>query len=75
MNNIELLNKLNKSAQKYRVNAQSTLERNNHMSDIEPGEKVQQRIIDAVLVDFINSIAMDSCIDYALYTDDLKTTA
>jgi hypothetical protein len=41
------------------------------MNQIEGGEKVQQRIIDAVLVDFINYIGMKHGIDYGIYTKDL----
>ena len=42
------------------------------MNQIEDGEQVQQRIIDAVLVDFINYIGVKHGIDYAMYTKDLK---
>lgn len=56
----------------YRVKAQQSLKRNNHMNEIEEDEVVQQRHIDAVLVDFINYIGVKHGIDYALYTEDLK---
>jgi len=69
--NIDELNRLIEHAKEYRRKAQKTLERNNHMNEIEKGEKVQQRIIDAVLTDFINQIAFNSCIDLGLYTSDL----
>jgi hypothetical protein len=63
---------LTKMAQEYRVESQKSLERNRHMNEIEQGEQVQQRIIDAVLTDFINYIGMKSCIDFGLYTEDLR---
>lgn len=64
-------------AEEYRVEAQESLQRNNHMNEIEGGEKVQQRHIDAILVDFINHIAVKHGVDYGLYTKDLtnKTKA
>ena len=59
-------------AKDYRKEATSSLERNRHMNEIERGEMVQQRHIDAVLVDFINFIAMKNGVDHAIYTKDLK---
>ena len=72
MTALDLLNLLTNCAKDYREDAQVSLERNNHMNEIEPGEVVQQRIIDAVLVGFINNIGAKHGIDYALYTPDLK---
>jgi hypothetical protein len=66
------LDLLTAKAKKYRIDAQCSLERNCHMNKIEKGEIVQMRIIDAVLVDFINFIGMQGCIDYGLYTIDLN---
>ncbi len=71
MKAIEVLNKTADYAKKYRSEAQKSLERNNHMNQIEDSEQVQQRIIDAVLVDFINYIGVKHGIDYAMYTKDL----
>ena len=72
MKAIEMLELTKGYADKYRKEAQQSLERNNHMNEIESGEMVQQRHIDAVLVDFINYIGVKHGIDYALYTKDLK---
>jgi hypothetical protein len=72
MKAIEMLEITKGYADKYRKEAQQSLERNNHMNEIEGGEMVQQRHIDAVLVDFINYIGVKHGIDYALYTKDLK---
>lgn len=70
---VDMLNLTKGYADSYRKEAQHSLERNNHMNDIEPGEMVQQRHIDAVLVDFINYIGVKNGVDYALYTKDLKS--
>lgn len=72
MKAIEMLELTKGYADKYRKEAQQSLERNNHMNEIEVGELVQQRHIDAVLVDFINYIGVKHGIDYALSTRDLK---
>jgi hypothetical protein len=72
MKAIEMLELTKGYADKYRAEAQHSLKRNNHMNEIEEGEVVQQRHIDAVLVDFINHIGVKHGIDYALYTKDLK---
>ena len=72
MNVKEFLEKTANHAKKYRNEAQESLVRNNHMNEIEAGEQVQQRIIDAVLTDFINYVGMEHGIDYGIYTKDLK---
>jgi hypothetical protein len=69
MKAIEMLELTKDHAVEYRKEAQQSLERNNHMNEIESCELVQQRHIDAVLVDFINYIGFKHGIDYALYTN------
>lgn len=71
MNTIELLNKLKKHADEYSKDAQTSTARNRHMNKLEHGELIQKRHTDAVIVDFINYIAMKHGIDYGLYADDL----
>jgi len=61
---------LTRNAQYYRVNAQKSLV-NNYMNEVELGELVDQRIIDAVLVDFINYLGSIQGVDFGLYTEDL----
>jgi len=63
---------LTEQARQYRKEAQKSLERNKHMNEIEQGEQVQQRIIDAVLTDFINYLGMKQCLDFGLYTEEIK---
>lgn len=72
MNKGELIDLLTKRGREYRNDAQESLVRNNHMNDIEEGELIQQRIIDAVVVDFINFIGSKMCMDVGLYTEDLN---
>lgn len=72
MNAIETLGTLKKYADEYSEQAKKTLVRNNHMNEIKKHEDIDQRVIDAVLVDFINYIGVHHGIDYALYTSDLR---
>ncbi len=72
MQALEMLNLSKNYADRYSKDAQVSLVRNNHMNDIKSDELIDQRVIDAVLVDFINFIAAKHCIDYALYTSDLR---
>lgn len=69
---LDVINKTVEYANEYHVDAQSSLERNNHMNEIQDGEKVAQRFVDATLVDFINFIGMKHGIDYGMYSKDLK---
>ena len=68
---IDVLNQMTTDAKEYRKGAIKSVEKNRHMNQIEEGEQLQQRHIDAVLVDFINYIGSIYGIDYALYTKDL----
>lgn len=68
----EIIEQIKKHADKYSEDAKASLVRNNHMNDIENNEEIEQRVIDAVLVDFINFIGIRYGIDYALYTSDLR---
>jgi hypothetical protein len=72
MKAIEMLELTKKYADKYSEEAKTSLVRNNHMNEIKKDEDIDQRIIDAVLVDFINFIGVKHGIDYALYTSDLR---
>ena len=72
MGALEYLDLAKKSAIKYRKEAQESLVRNNHMNEIEDGEQIQQRHVDAVLTDFLNYMGREKGVDYALYTEDLN---
>ena len=77
----ELLNLLAEEAKKYRSEAVSSIERNRHMNDIsrnnllhlKKNKQLTQRVIDAILVDFINAVGVGQCIDYGLYVKHLKS--
>ncbi len=72
MNVIDTLVKTVEYAKEYSKDAKESLARNSHMNDINKDEEVDQRHIDAVLVDFINFIAGKHHIDYGMYTIDLE---
>lgn len=72
MNRGEYVEILINSAREYKKGAQESLIRNNHMNDIKDGELIEQRIIDAVIVDYINFVAATMCMDLGLYTKDLN---
>ncbi|MDO8668819.1 MAG: hypothetical protein Q7K65_00815 [Candidatus Buchananbacteria bacterium] len=75
----ELLKYLESVAGTYRADAINSVKRNSHMNDlstkdlswIEENQKRIQRLIDAILVDFINAVGADQCLDYGLKTNDL----
>jgi hypothetical protein len=68
---IELLTKLKNSAIAYRNDGVvESITRNRHMNEYR-GEKLSQETVDAILVDFINYVAMQHGVDYGLYTHDL----
>lgn len=75
MTTIEYLNGLTEYAKDYSIIAKQSVIRNNHMNDINSGEFIEQKHIDAILVDFINYIASLQGVDYGLYTDDINATA
>jgi len=70
MTNKEMYDFLIDSATKYYKISSSSISRNSHMNDLR-GEYVTTDVVNAVLVDFINNIALDRGVDLALYTKDL----
>jgi len=72
MKSIEMLELTKKYADTYSEEAKQSLVRNNHMNEIKKDEEIDQRVIDAVLVDFLNFIGFKHGIDYSLYTSDLR---
>lgn len=76
----ELLDFLTKEAKKYREEALSFIERNQHMNNLSQDDFLEfkrdrqrtQRLIDALLVDFINVIGTCQCLDYGLYTKHIN---
>ena len=78
----EPLQLLTNEAKRYRRTALSSIERNKHMNNVsrrdllelKKNPQLTQRMIDALLIDFINTVGAGQCIDYALYTKHLKST-
>lgn len=76
----ELLELLTTEAKKYRHTALVSIERSKHMNNLSPKDisklkkeqQLTQKLIDALLVDFINSVGVGQCLDYGLYTKHLK---
>ncbi len=60
-------------AKKYRLHANESLMRNQHMHmNYNPGIiNIPQPEIDAILTDYINFVAFKQCCDLALYSEDL----
>lgn len=72
MTKIELLEYLTKIAKEYRMGCTTSVARNQHMNETKGECNVEQNIVDAILVDFINHIGVDQCVDYGLYSKDLR---
>jgi len=77
----ELLDLLTNEAKRYRRISLSSIERNQRMNSISTSDlahlkknrQLTQRMIDALLVDFINTVGAGQCVDYALYTKNIKS--
>jgi hypothetical protein len=63
----ELFKLLESFAIDYRKIAIDSIRRNRHMNEVTL-EDIQQTVVDALLVDFINYIASENCCDLGLYT-------
>ena len=70
MTKLELLKYLEKTAKEYRKDCSASIVRNRHMNKLDEDCNVEQKIVDAILVDFINKIGVDQGVDYGLYTRD-----
>ena len=68
---IEVLDKLATYARFYREDAVESVKRNSHMNEA-TGNTIDQKDVDALLVDFINYIASRHGVDYAMYVEDLS---
>jgi len=71
MRTIELLELLKKEAKEFRKDGPDAIVRNNHTHQAGLSHPLTQDQIDAILVCFINNIAVRRCVDYALYSLDL----
>jgi len=66
----ELLQMLCDYAKSYCPGAAMSIARNNHMNEYQ-GEDVPQILVDALIVDFVNFVAGEQCMDLGFYTKDL----
>lgn len=72
LTSLDIINAIKADAIDYRPLAIESIKRNRHMNEIYKSDFIDQAIIDAVLVDFINFVASKYCLDYGLHTKDLK---
>jgi hypothetical protein len=70
MNKPQFLKALKRYAEDYRPGAADSVHRNHHMNEVTADEEIDQRVVDALLVDFINFTAMKLNMDHGLYTKD-----
>lgn len=69
----ELVKLIDETMRLYRANGiLDSVKRNSHMNEYK-NEKVSQKTLDAIMVDFVNFVASTQGIDYALYTSDLPS--
>ena len=66
----ELMNMLCDYAKEYCPQAMASVGRNKHMNNHQK-QDVEQAVVDALIVDFVNYVGMKQGIDLALYTTDL----
>jgi hypothetical protein len=72
MTNGELIKFLESLAEEYRRDAVASINRNSHSNELMGACKLTQHEVDAVLVNFINFVAMKRGMDWGLYTKDLR---
>ncbi len=80
MTKIQLLNLLTKEVKKYHHKALASISSHAYMNNLSAKDllmlikkrKGMQRIADALLIDFINTIGTHQGMDYDLHTKDLK---
>jgi hypothetical protein len=72
MKTIEVLNILKCYATKYKEEGIiKSVKGNSHMNELSDDIKMTSEEAEAVIVDFINYVGVQSCIDYGLYTRDI----
>ena len=70
---IELLELIEKNVKNYRHEGiANSIIRNSHMNNFKGTvEDIDPDLVDAILVDFVNFLARNQCVDYGMYTCDL----
>jgi len=72
MKKIELLTILSNHAKDYHKIACKSIITNHHMNDVDESRDIDQVVVEAIIVDFINYIGAQYCVDYAFNTMDLS---
>lgn len=67
----DLIDILIKDAQGYIPGSVASIKRNKHMNNCER-KKIDQEVVDAVIVDYLNYVASKYGMDLGLYTKDLR---
>lgn len=76
MTKVELLEMLMSCAKRYAKGGIQSVSRNMHMNQSAEFETpLTQQHLDAVVVDFVNYVALMQGVDLALYTSDLQETS
>ena len=72
MTNGEYIKTLEDSAKTYIKGGVASVTRNYHMNQLTPIDEIQQKVLEAIVVDFINYTAAQRFMDLGLTTDNLK---
>jgi len=70
----DMLDYITGCAKDYRLGCKESIIRNSHMNELDKSDDInyiKQEYIDAILVDFVNYIGSEQCLDWGLYTKDL----
>jgi hypothetical protein len=70
--NGDLIDLLDNSAKRYITGSKASVIRNKHMNNLKKSDKIDQDVIDAVVVDFINFVGGERGIDVGMYVSDLR---
>lgn len=72
MRKIELIKFVKDAAVRYSTKMVDSVENNRHMNELTERLDLTQDQVDAILVDFVNYIAMEQWVDYAMYARDFE---
>jgi coproporphyrinogen III oxidase len=65
---------LERSARSYVKTGIASVKQNKHMNNITPSDKVEQRVLEGIVVDFCNHIISERGGDFGLRTSDICST-
>lgn len=69
----ELLEVIKRHVFVYQPDAMASIRRNKHMNDVPASMEIDPRVVDAVLIDFLNFVGAQYGVDYAINTCDLPS--